>query len=264
MPRAELSGAEIRYSLDGPADAPVLVLSNSLGTDLHMWDKVVRGFSERFRVLRYDTRGHGESSVSEPPYTVSQLAQDLVRLLDHLHLDRVNLCGLSLGGITAMWLAIHEPSRFEKLIFANTSPRITSAKAWNERIAFVRASGMHELAKVTMPRWFTADFLASNPNAVDPLISVIESTSPDGYIGCCAALGNKDLWAEVNRIQAPSLVITGEFDVATPAADGQALHNILSNSHYVELKAGHLSAWERPHEFQSAVLGFLAQPAPVR
>ena len=257
MPRAELGGVEIQYNFDGPAEAPVLVLSNSLGTDLHMWDKVVPGLCQRFRVLRYDTRGHGQSSVTEPPYTIPQLAQDLLLLLDHLHLDRVDLCGLSLGGITAIWLAIHEPSRFNRLIFANTSPRILGPKAWDERIAFVRAAGMHELAKATMPRWFTACFLAADPKAVDLPMSVIESTNPDGYIGCCAALGSEDLRAEVSRIQAPCLVITGEFDAATPAAEGRGLHNHLANSQYVELKASHLSAWERPLEFQSAVLDFL-------
>jgi 3-oxoadipate enol-lactonase len=257
MPTAELGAVALHYRFDGPADAPALVLSNSLGTDLHMWDKAVPALSQRFRVLRYDTRGHGKSSVTEPPYTIPQLAGDLVHLLDHLNLDPVDLCGLSLGGITAIWLAIHEPARFKRLVFANTSPRILSPKAWDDRIAFIRSSGMQQLAQVTMTRWFTTEFLASQPQEIEYPRSVMEAIAPAGYIGCCAALRNADLRPDVGRIQSPSLVITSHFDVATPAADGLALHNGLANSRYVALEAAHLSAWERPQEFTSAVLGFL-------
>lgn len=257
MPAAEFDGVRIHYRFDGPPDVPVLVLSNSLGTDLHMWDKVVAAMSARYRILRYDTRGHGQSSVPEPPYTIPQLAGDLVKLLDFLHLERVHLCGLSLGGMTAIWLGIHEPSRFNRLIFANTAAKIGNHAMWNERIAAIRASGMEPLAEVMMQRWFTESFLRLHQEELVSPRSVMEKTNADGYIGCCLALRNEDLRAQVSRIQSPGLVIASEFDIATPVTDGRALHEGLPNSEYTQLDAAHLSVWERPQEFQSAVLNFI-------
>jgi 3-oxoadipate enol-lactonase len=257
MPTADFNGVRIHYTLDGPESAPTLALSNSLGTDLHMWDKVLPALAGRFRVLRYDTRGHGQSGVSAPPYSIAQLAGDLLGLLDHLGLDRVNLCGVSLGGLTAIRLAIHEPSRFDRFIFANTSARIGSPSMWDDRIAAIRASGMKLLAKNIMGRWFTDGFIQQYPQELDLPRSVMEQTSPDGYIGCCLSMRNEDLRGDVARIHAPCLVITGESDIATPPAEGRFLNQNLPQSQYVELRAAHLSPWELPQEFESAVLNFL-------
>jgi 3-oxoadipate enol-lactonase len=257
MPQADLNGISIHYTFDGPEHAPILVLSNSLGTNLHMWRKVLPALAARYRVLRYDTRGHGQSSASPPPYTIAQLAGDLLALLNHLALDRVNLCGLSLGGLTAIWLAIHEPSRFDKFIFANTSARIGNNAMWDERIAAIRASGMRPLAQATMSRWFTERFIQQHPEELALPRSVMEQIDPDGYIGCCLSMRDEDLSSEVARIQAQCLVITGELDIATPPAQGQFLHNNIPQSHHVELKAAHLSPWELPGDFQSAALNFL-------
>jgi 3-oxoadipate enol-lactonase len=257
MAIADLNGIRIHYALDGPENAPTLVLSNSLGTNLHMWDKVLPALAARFRVLRYDTRGHGQSGVSAPPYSIAQLAGDLLGLLDHLGLDRVNLCGVSLGGLTAIWLAIHEPDRFDRFIFANTSACIGSPSMWDERIKAIHASGMVSLAKAIMHRWFTDGFIQQHPEELDLPRSVMEQTSPDGYIGCCLSMRNENLRSDVARIHAPCLVITGEFDIATPPAEGRFLHQSLPQSQYAELQAAHLSAWELPQDFQSVVLTFL-------
>ena len=257
MPIAELNGVRIHYTLDGPGDAPTLVLSNSLGTSLHMWDKVLPALAARYRVLRYDTRGHGQSSVPAPPYSVAQLAGDVLGLRDYLRIDRVHFCGLSLGGLTGIWLAIHAPSRFHRFIFANTSARIGNPSMWDERIAAIRASGMVPLAQATMHRWFTDGFMQRHPEELDLPRAMMEQTSPDGYIGCCLSMRKEDLRGEVARIHAPCLVITGESDIATPPAEGRFLHQNLPQSHYVALKAAHLSAWELPREFESAVLNFL-------
>jgi 3-oxoadipate enol-lactonase len=262
MPEAEFDGVQIHYQLDGPQDGPVLVLSNSLGTNLHMWDKILPALAGRFRVLRYDTRGHGQSGVLPPPYTVADLGGDLLNLLDHLELQRVDLCGLSLGGLTAIRLGIHEPSRFNRLIFANTSPRIGTTNMWDERVAAVRQEGMAKLAQSTMARWFTDDFLKNYPEETELPRQNMEQTAPDGYIGCCMAMRDEDLWEEITRIKAPCLIITGESDIATPPTMGLALHTQLSGSEYVQLNAAHLSAWERPEDFQSAVLNFLESARP--
>lgn len=258
MPFAELNKLRIHYRIDGPEDGPIHVLSNSLGTNLHMWDKIVPALAVRYRVLRYDTRGHGQSSVPDPPYTISQLSSDLLDLLDYLHIERASFCGLSLGGLTAIWLGIHAPSRFDRFVFANTAARIGNNAMWDERISGIRANGMKPLAQTTMHRWFTDAFLSFHPEETALPRAVMEETSPDGYIGCCLALRDEDLRGQVGAIPQPCLVITGESDIATPAADGLALHENLQHSHYVQLKAAHLSAWELPGEFQAAVLKFLA------
>ena len=257
MPAADLGDVRIHYRFDGPEDGPVLVLSNSLGTNLHMWNKVLPALAARFRVLRYDTRGHGQSSVTEPPYSVAQLAGDLTELLDHLELTQVKLCGLSLGGLTAMWLAIHEPERFERLIFANTAAKIGNAAMWNERIAAIRAEGMTPLAAATMRRWFTEAFVRESVQELALPRAVMAEMAADGYIGCCMALRDEDLRGEIGSIAAPCLVIASTYDVATPVGDGRALHAGLAHSEFVELEAAHLSAWELPEPFAAAVLRFL-------
>lgn len=258
MPIAQFDDVRVHFQLEGPEDAPVLALSNSLGTDMSMWDKVAPAWAARFRVLRYDSRGHGQSSVTAPPYSIELLARDLLKLLDHLGLERINLCGLSLGGLTAIWLGIHEPSRFDRLIFANTAAKIGNAAMWNERIGFIHENGMAPLASATMHRWFTERFIQRWPEQLEMPRSVMESTAADGYIGCCLALRDEDLRGQIGRISNRCLVISSAHDVATPAADGRLLHQELRDGEYVELEAAHLSAWERPEEFQTAVLRFLS------
>src|SRR5947207_1047028 len=167
MPKVESGDVRLRYELSGKPDGEILVFSNSLGSNLHMWDKVFPCFEESYRVLRYDTRGHGESSVPPGPYTIAQLGSDLLFLLDQLGIERVNLCGLSLGGMVAMWMGIHAPRRVGRLILANTGARIGTPQMWDERLAAVQQSGMASLALTGLQRWFTPAYREKHPQDME-------------------------------------------------------------------------------------------------
>jgi 3-oxoadipate enol-lactonase len=257
MPMLEACDVRLHYQQSGAAGGPVLVLSNSLGSNLHMWDKVLASLEMSFSILRYDARGHGESSVPPPPYSIEQLGSDLLLLMDHLSIDRAHLCGLSLGGLVSQWLGIHAPERFERLIFANTAARIGTRDGWEQRIAMVQSSGMDVLALQTVERWITPGYRGRYPAEMDTIRQMLAATSPAGYCGCCAALRDTDLRGQIAAIEAPCLVITGTHDPATPPSDGRAIHSALRNSGYVEFDSAHLSAWEKAEEFAGAVLAFL-------
>lgn len=257
MPIIELDEVSIHYELSGPASARTLVFSNSLGSDLHMWDKIVPLLEHDFRVLRYDTRGHGSSGTPPLPWSIEMLAGDLIGLLNALSIERAHFCGLSLGGMVGLWLGLHFPERIDRLVLANTAARIGSREMWDARIAAVKAQGMPALAGGTVDRWLTAQFIRDCPEEVEAIRSMIERTSPEGYIGCCGVLRDTDLREDLARIQAPCLVITGTHDPATPPADGRTLQSNLRHARYVELDAAHLSAWERPADFAEALRTFL-------
>jgi 3-oxoadipate enol-lactonase len=257
MPTLEKGDVRLHYEENGRVNSPVLVLSNSLGSNLHMWDKVLPALKKSLRVLRYDTRGHGKSSVPPPPYSIDQMGSDLLSLMDHLSIDRAHVCGLSLGGLVSLWLGIHAPERFERLIFANTAARIGTRDGWEQRIAMVQNSGMDGLALQTPERWFTPAYREQHPAEMETIRHMIATTDPNGYCGCCATLRDTDLRGEIAAIEAPCLVITGTHDPATPPADGLAIHSALRNSNLVEFDAAHLSAWEKAEEFAAAVLAFL-------
>ncbi len=247
---------------NGPEDAPVLVLSNSLGTNLSLWDPQIPAFEKNFRVLRYDSRGHGESGVTLRDYSVEQLARDVLGLLDALTLDRVHFCGLSIGGMTGMWLAAHAPERLNKLILANTSPQIGNAQAWNARILAVRsAASTKSVAPSVVERWFTPEFRATNPDAVAKTKEMIESTNPDGYMASCAAVRDFNFWPEVTAIHAPTLAIAGAHDAAVPPADVQRLAREIPGAKYSELDAAHISNIEAAENFTSEVSTFLLASA---
>jgi len=257
MPHAELNGLQVHYQLDGDSGAPVLVLSNSLGTNLHMWNRVVPAVAEHFRVLRYDTRGHGESSVPPGPYTLDQLGRDVVSLLDVLGIERCHFCGVSLGGMTGMWLGIHTPERVEKLILSNTAAQIGTTESWNDRIRRVRESGMDALADEIIARWFTPGFRQEHPGEARAMRDVLAACSAEGYAGCCAAIRDADLLPELSLIGSSALVVAGTFDPAIPVSESRILHEKLDGAMYLELPTAHLSPIERPREFSSAALAFL-------
>src|SRR5690242_8913415 len=166
MPFADLTDVRIHYSLTGPASAPVLVFSNSLGASFSMWNPQVGALSSRYRLLRYDTRGHGQSSAPPGPYSIELLANDVLHLLDALNLDRVNFCGLSMGGQTGMWLGLHAPQRFQKLILCNTGAKIGAPELWNARIDAVLARGMADVSAAVVGRWFTPDFAMQHADVI--------------------------------------------------------------------------------------------------
>jgi 3-oxoadipate enol-lactonase len=259
MATTESGGARLYYEVSGKPGGTVLVLANSLGSNLHMWDKVLPALESRHRVLRFDMRGHGESSVALEPFTIEQLGRDVLRLLDEVKVDRASVCGLSLGGVVALWLGIHAPGRLQRLIFANTAARIGSREMWEQRIGTVQDTGMSPLAAATIERWFTPTYRARHPEEMEQIRAMIAATDPQGYLACCAVLRDADLRPQIRAIEAASLVITGTHDPATPPSDGLALHAAIRGSRYLELDSSHLSAWECADEFALAVVQHLAE-----
>ena len=257
MPFVETKDLRMHYQLDGFADAPALVLSNSLGTNLSLWDSQLPIFSQRFRVLRYDSRGHGQTSATQGEYSVEMLGRDVLQLLDLLHLQCVNFCGLSIGGMTGMWLAVNAPQRLEKLVLSNTAPKIGQLDAWNERIRAVREGGTKAVAQQVVERWFTPGFRISRPDEITKTRNMIESTSTDGYVGSCAAVRDFDFWQEVGTIRSQTLVIAGTHDASVPTSDAQKLATQIPAARYIELAAAHISNVEAAGRFTDEVSSFL-------
>lgn len=250
-------GCRIAWRWDGPEGAPILLLSNSLGTDMSMWEPQIAAWTRQFRVLRYDQRGHGASDVYPAAYSLDRLGRDVVELLDELALERVNFCGLSLGGMTGQWLGIREPHRLDRLVLANTSSFMGPPANWDSRIAAVRWNGMAELAQASIERWFTVDFASAGAPAVDRIAATLLATDPIGYAGCCAAIRDMDLRRTVSLIDTPTLVIGGARDPATPPHHSEALAAAIPQAKLVMLEAAHLANVEQPDAFARAVLDFL-------
>lgn len=258
MPFVPAGDIEVRYELEGPQGAPILVLAHPLGTDLSVWEPQREALAARFRLLRYDARGHGRTTVTQGPYTIDQLANDALALLDALAIERVHFCGLSIGGLVGIALGARGGDRLRSLALCNTARRIGSAETWNARIEAVRRDGLRSLAPGMMERWFTADFRARAPEVVARTRATLEATPVEGYLACCAAIRDVDLTAEAARIATPTLVISGESDPATPPADGRALAEAIPGARYVELPAAHLSNLEAAAAFTAELNGFLA------
>jgi len=258
MAFAELHGLRMRYEIEGPASAPVLVFSHPLGTDLTMWDGQAADFSKTFRVLRYDKRGHGGSSSPDGPYTIEQMGRDAVALLDCLELGKVNYCGLSIGGQTGMWLGVNAPERLNKLVLSNTAAKIGNADGWNARMEAVRNDGVRSVSKVVLDRWFTPEFHAAAPAEVEKIRLVFERSNKEGYLACCAAVKDFDFRETVGGVRVPTLVIAGIHDPATTPVDTKFVADRISGSRFVELNASHLSNIEAREMYSTAVAEFLA------
>ncbi|WP_449412342.1 3-oxoadipate enol-lactonase [Pandoraea soli] len=258
----ETRNGRFRVAISGPASAPVLVLSNSLGTTLEMWDAQVPGLARDFRVVRYDTRGHGGSVVTQGPYTFDQLGDDVVALLDALDVSRASFCGVSMGGHTGLWLGLHAPTRFNAIAVCNSAARIGSTEGWTTRATQVRTHGkaaMAELAASSPSRWFTEGFINREPARVALAQAGIATLAPEGYASCCDALATSDLSDEISAIQVPTLLIAGEFDPVTTVADAQAMQRAIAGSTVVSVRASHLSNIEAPTQFEAALVQFLAK-----
>ena len=257
MPYIESADLRTRYELS-PGAGPVVLFSNSLGTDLSMWDAQAASLGSDFRILRYDTRGHGQSTATPGEYSMEQLGRDVLSLLDALNIDRVHFCGLSMGGVVGMWLGIHAPGRIHRLVLSNTAARIGSAEMWNARIATVHKDGMKPVAAAVLERWFTPGFRASAPGVVAQTRAMFETTPPAGYAACCAAVRDADLRADVRRIASPTLVIYGAADPVTSAADAQFLAQQIPGASTLALEAAHLSNVEQAATFTGVVRRFLS------
>ena len=257
MPTIKIGDAQLHYQLEGPDHLPVLVLSNSLGTNLSMWGPQMPALYPHFRVLRYDTRGHGQSSVTPGPYSVAQLGQDVLALLDHLGIERAHFCGLSMGGQIGMWLASQAPQRIERLVLCNTGARIGTADSWNARIAKVNEDGLASIVPAVLDRWFTADFQQRAPQQVAIVREMLLNTESAGYAANCGAVRDADLREEIRKIVAPTLVIGGQQDQATPLDDSRLIADRIAGAELVELNAAHLSNWEVTQTFTAHLLRFL-------
>ncbi len=261
MPFLDTAQVRLHYRLEGREDAPLLMLSNSLGTNLDMWEPQMPALLTHFRVLRYDARGHGQSSVPDGPYSIAQLGSDAIALLDHLGLARVHFCGLSMGGMCGMWLALNHAARIDRLVLCNTAARIGPPEMWNVRIEAVQDQGLAEIVPAVLDRWFTRDFRHGATAQVELVRSMLLTTTDAGYIASCAAVRDMDQRNQLGAIFAPTLVLSGRQDMATPPADGHFLADHIPGARYVELNAAHLSNWEMAQAFTTHVSDFLLKPA---
>ncbi|SFO71389.1 3-oxoadipate enol-lactonase [Mesorhizobium sp. NFR06] len=251
-------GARIAYRFDGPKDRPVLMLSNSIATSLHMWDGQVPELTKAFRVLRYDLRGHGGSDAPAGAYSLDRLGRDVLELLDFLGLGRVHFLGLSLGGFVGQWLGIHAPERIGRLILSNTSPHLGPASYFDEHISNVlAASDLSATAAIFMRNWFPQSMLAGENKTVEPFRAAIMAMSRQGLAGCFAAVRDADLRRPISLITAPTLVIGGEDDKVTLASHSEAIAAAIPGAELLLLPGVHLLNVERPAEFMEAVTGFL-------
>jgi 3-oxoadipate enol-lactonase/4-carboxymuconolactone decarboxylase len=264
MPLIKVNGVELNYELSGPTGAPVVAFSNSLGTTMAMWDALVPALRGRYRVLRYDTRGHGRSQVVDQPFSIDDLAADLVRLLDGLGIAKAHVVGLSLGGMTGQALASRYPERVISLTLMATSAYMPTQASWDERAALVRAQGTSAIVEATLGRWFTPDYPNQAPERVSPVRGAFIGIDPVGYALCCNAIGRMDLRPVINRISAPTLVIAGVHDPATPVAMAEEIRSGIAGAEMIVLpRAAHLLAVERAESVGTYLISFLERHRDV-
>jgi 3-oxoadipate enol-lactonase len=252
------NGARIDYSVAGAATAPTLLFINSIATTRELWTRQVPRLSKSFHVITYDARGHGFSQVTAGDYSIEQLARDALAILDAAGVETAHVCGISLGGITAMCMGVNAPRRIKSLALANTAARIGSVEMWTERMAFVKQQGMATLADLTMPRWFTDGFRAREPQTVEQFRAMVAACSQAGYLSCCAALRDEDLRESIGSIQCPVLCVAGNADPATPPESLTFIHERIAGSKMVLLDAAHLTNVEQHQAFNEELLRFFA------
>ncbi len=261
--KASVNGIETYYEVHGKEGAPWLAFSHSLACSTRMWDGQAEAFKDRFRVLLYDTRGHGQSAAPAGPYTLEQLADDLRALLRHLGIEQLHYVGLSMGGMIGQTFAVKYPGILRSLALADTTCRYPAeaVAAWDERIRVVSSQGMQPLVQSTLERWFTEGFRKREPQAVAKISGLIASTPPAGYAGCCAAIPKINLTARLKEITCPALVLCGDKDPATPPAMAREIHENLPGSKLVLIPdAAHLANVEQPQAFNRALEDFLPRP----
>jgi 3-oxoadipate enol-lactonase len=257
MPTIDADGCPINVEVAGSDNAPVLMLSNSLGTNLHMWDDQVGEWSKHFRVVRYDRRGHGKSGAPKGPYNMERLGRDVLAIADALKIKKFNWCGLSMGGMVGQWLGANAPERIEKLILSNTNLYYEDKTFWNNRIKAVQESGLEPLVASNMERWFTKHFRDSEPQAMERMKAMFLATNTVGYVACCEAVRDMDFRASNPSISAPTLVIVGAQDAATPPSAGEAIAKQIKGAKVASIEAAHIANVEQPQQYTETVLNFL-------
>jgi len=255
-----MNAVPVHALVTGRADGPVIVLSNSLGSTHRMWDAQLADLEQRFRVVRYDTRGHGESPVPVGPYLIDDLADDLTALLDRLGVERAHIVGLSLGGMTAMRVAARNPDRVDKLALLCTGVQLPPASGWTERAATVRANGSVAVASAVVDRWFTPEFLAAHPDIRATHQAMVAATPAEGYAACCEAIATLDLQDDLASIVAPTLAIAGAVDPATPPARLEEIATGVKDGRLLVVpRAAHLANAEQPATITPAIIEHLEQ-----
>ena len=256
-----IEGETFRVLVEGDAGRPKVMLSNSLGTDLTLWDAQMPALLERFQVVRYDPRGHGRSVAAERPCSISRLGRDALAILDALQIEKTHFVGISMGGAVAQWLLVNAPERLERAVLANTAARLGSPDLWNMRIQTVLSSGMEPLVEPTMERWFGADFRSASPSRISAVEAVFRATSPMGYAACCAALRDMDLRESLGTIAHPVLVVSGREDPVTSDEDIALLVERIRGAKHVALDCRHISNIEAEARFNAVVIEFLTAKA---
>ncbi len=260
MPFVQIGKAVHHYSVRGRRDKAALVFSNSLGTDLRIWDEVAAGLSEHFQLVLYDKRGHGLSDAPEPPYTAGDLAGDVVGLLDFLKIDQAVVCGISVGGIIAQAMALNHSRRVRSLILCDTGARIGTVDSWRQRVEMARAGGLQPLVQMTMERWFSKGYRGRYPADVHGYANMLLATNVEGYIGTCCALRDADFRGELSRLNHPTLVLAGAEDIATPPELGRELAGLISGARFSMIDgAGHLPCIERPGAVVEQMMRFFRE-----
>ena len=259
MPMIDADGCLLNVSVEGRDGGPTLMLSNSLGTALQMWEPQMAALTKLFRVVRYDRRGHGKSGVPPGPYAMERFGKDVIAILDDLNIEKVHWCGLSMGGMVGQWLGANAPQRIDRLILANTSCYYPDPTNWNNRIKAVTAGGIASVADAVIAGWLTADFRERSPQIAQRMKDMLIASPMQGYIACCEALRTLDQRELLPRIKASTLVIAGRKDMATPVEVGEYIRAHIPGASMTLLDAAHISNVEQPHEFTEAVVGFLTQ-----
>jgi 3-oxoadipate enol-lactonase len=257
MPEIDADGCRIHVEVEGPEHAPVLMLSNSLATNLHMWDPQVATFTQHFRLIRYDRRGHGRSEAPPGPYSMERFGRDVLAVLDELGVEKINWCGLSMGGMVGQWLGAHAGARIDKLILSNTACYYADAALWEGRIKLAREKGLAGMADATMERWFTKDFRTRAPQQIAKMREMVLATNLQGYVACMQAIRDMDHRALLPRIQIPTLVIAGKYDPATPLEGNELISRGIPGAKLAVLEAAHIANIEQPHAYADLVLKFL-------
>jgi len=257
MPVLQNKDVTLNYATFGDSSNPALIFSNSLGTRYQMWQPQIDALQDDYFIICYDTRGHGLSSAPTGPYTLAQLGQDVIDLLDALNITQAYFCGISMGGMTGQWLAINHPDRFKHLLVCNTAAKIGTEAPWLERATLVREKGLGDIAKTAASRWFTTAFIDTHPETVKQLSDALAAGSADGYASCCEALSTADTRDQLKDIKVGVTVVAGSQDPVTTVADGQYMVDNITNATLATIDASHISNIEQPEVFTKLICDYL-------
>ena len=252
-------GCLLNVSVEGRDGGPTLMLSNSLGCTLQMWEPQMAALTKQFRVVRYDRRGHGKSGVPPGPYSMERFGRDVLAILDDLNIAKTHWCGLSMGGMVGQWLGANAPERFDRIILSNTACYYPDPTNWLNRIKAVKEGGIAAVADTVIAGWLTADFREREPQITARMKAMLTASPVVGYLACCEALSTLDQRALLPTIKSPTLVIAGRHDPATPVAAGELIRSQIPGAGMTILEAAHISNVEQPQAFAEAVIGFLTQ-----